>query len=64
MVIGAWSLATLKMATEFGDLVNNTVGTAMLPHPVQFASKDGCAFVASMTFREAAAGLAWSIYAG
>lgn len=48
-VVGAWSLATPKMAAEFSDLVNNTVGTAMLPHPVRFASNDGRAFVAAYT---------------
>ena len=48
-VIGAWSLATPKMAAEFGDLVNGAIGTAMLPHPVQFASADGRAFVAAYT---------------
>lgn len=43
-VVGAWSLATVKMATEFPELVQNTIGTATLPHPVQFASPDGKAF--------------------
>jgi branched-chain amino acid transport system substrate-binding protein len=38
-VIGCWS--------EFPDLVNNAVGNAMLPHPVQFASPEGKAFVAA-----------------
>ncbi|MDE1184770.1 ABC transporter substrate-binding protein [Paraburkholderia sp.] len=46
-IVGAWSLATPKMSSEFGELVNGTIGTAMLPHPVQFASNDGKAFVAA-----------------
>ncbi|SIT40543.1 Extracellular ligand-binding receptor [Paraburkholderia ribeironis] len=46
-VVGCWSLATPKMASEFPELVNNAVGNAMLPHPVQFASPEGKAFVAA-----------------
>lgn len=46
-LVGAWSLATPKMAAEFGELVDGAVGTAMLPYPVQFASADGKAFVAA-----------------
>jgi branched-chain amino acid transport system substrate-binding protein len=46
-VVGCWSLATPKMASEFPDLVNNAVGNAMLPHPVQFASPEGKTFVAA-----------------
>ncbi|MFX1766485.1 ABC transporter substrate-binding protein [Paraburkholderia sp. A1RI-2L] len=44
-VMGTWSLATPKMAAEFPDLVNNVIGCAMLPYPVQFASAEGKAFV-------------------
>jgi branched-chain amino acid transport system substrate-binding protein len=46
-VVGCWALATPKMVSEFPDLVNNVVGNAMLPHPVQFASPEGKAFVAA-----------------
>ncbi|OLL32669.1 branched-chain amino acid ABC transporter substrate-binding protein [Burkholderia sp. SRS-W-2-2016] len=46
-VIGSWALVTPKMAAEFPELVNNVVGNAMLPHPVQFASPEGKAFVAA-----------------
>lgn len=44
-VMGAWSLATPKMASEFPDLVNNVIGCAMLPHPAQFGTAEGKAFV-------------------
>ncbi|QVN23142.1 ABC transporter substrate-binding protein [Burkholderia pyrrocinia] len=46
-VVGAWALATPKMASEFPDLVDNVYGNAMLPYPVQFASPEGRAFVAA-----------------
>ncbi|MDR3099399.1 MAG: ABC transporter substrate-binding protein [Paraburkholderia sp.] len=44
-VMGAWSVATPKMVAEFPDLVNNVIGCAMLPHPAQFGSAQGKAFV-------------------
>lgn len=44
-VMGAWSIVTPKMAAEFPDLVNNVIGCAMLPHPAQFGSAEGKAFV-------------------
>jgi branched-chain amino acid transport system substrate-binding protein len=46
-VVGCWSLATPKMASESPDIVNNAVGNAMLPHPVAFSSPQGKAFVAA-----------------
>jgi len=38
-IMGAWSLATGKMAKEFPDLMENVYGTAMLPFPVSFTSE-------------------------
>lgn len=38
-IMGAWSLATGKMAQEFPDLMENVYGTAMLPFPVVFTSE-------------------------
>lgn len=37
-IMGAWSLATGKMAQEFPDLMENVYGTAMLPFPVTFTT--------------------------
>jgi branched-chain amino acid transport system substrate-binding protein len=38
-IMGAWSLATGKMAQEFPDLMENVYGTAMLPFPVTFTTE-------------------------
>lgn len=46
-IVASWSLATVKMATEFPDLVQNTIGTAMMSHPVQFTAPEGKVFVAA-----------------
>lgn len=44
LVVGAWSLATPKMYTEFPDLMNNVVGTSFLPFPVEVKSEEGRRF--------------------
>lgn len=46
LVVGAWSLATPKMYTEFPDLMNNVVGTSFLPFPVEVKSEEGKKFAA------------------
>ena len=43
-MVGVWSLATPKMASEFPDLMPNVYGTALLPFPATFSSADGKAF--------------------
>ncbi|MQA40845.1 ABC transporter substrate-binding protein [Rugamonas aquatica] len=43
-MIGVWSLATPKMASEFPDLMPNVYGTALLPFPAHFDTADGKAF--------------------
>ena len=43
-MVGVWSLATPKMASEFPDLMPNVFGTALLPYPAVFESADGKAF--------------------
>ncbi|CAN7591307.1 ABC transporter substrate-binding protein [Duganella sp. LjRoot269] len=43
-MIGVWSLATPKMATEFPDLMPNVYGTALLPFPATFETADGKTF--------------------
>jgi branched-chain amino acid transport system substrate-binding protein len=43
-MIGVWSLATPKMATEFPDLMPNVYGTALLPFPATFEMADGKTF--------------------
>ncbi|OEZ55008.1 ABC transporter substrate-binding protein [Duganella sp. HH105] len=43
-MIGVWSLATPKMASEFPDLMPNVYGTALLPFPAHFETADGKAF--------------------
>jgi branched-chain amino acid transport system substrate-binding protein len=40
-MVGVWSLATPKMASEFPDLMPNVFGTALLPYPAVFDSADG-----------------------
>ncbi|GGE77266.1 amino acid ABC transporter substrate-binding protein [Massilia psychrophila] len=43
-MVGVWSLATPKMASDFPDLMPNVYGTALLPFPAQFKTADGKAF--------------------
>jgi branched-chain amino acid transport system substrate-binding protein len=49
-MVGVWSLATPKMASEFPDLMPNVYGTALLPYPATFTSADGKAF--AETYRQ------------
>jgi len=44
LVVGAWSLATPKMYSEFPDLMNNVVGTSFLPFPVEVKNEEGRKF--------------------
>ena len=44
LIVGAWSLATPKMYTEFPDLMNNVVGTSFLPFPVEVKDAEGQKF--------------------
>lgn len=44
-VMGAWSIVTPKMTSDYPDLVNNVIGCAMLPYPADFGTADGKAFV-------------------
>jgi branched-chain amino acid transport system substrate-binding protein len=46
-VVGVWSLATTKMASEFPDLMQNVYGAAMLPYPADFRDKEGKEFAAA-----------------
>lgn len=46
-MLGAWSLATPKMAAEFPDLMPNVFGTTLLPFPAQFKTAEGKAFGAA-----------------
>jgi len=43
-MVGVWSLATPKMASDFPDLMPKVYGTAVLPFPVAFTTADGKAF--------------------
>jgi branched-chain amino acid transport system substrate-binding protein len=43
-LVGVWSLATSKMASDFPDLMPNVIGTALLPFPVEYKSPEGKAF--------------------
>ena len=43
-MIGVWSLATSKMASEFPDLMPNVIGTALLPFPVEYKTIEGKQF--------------------
>lgn len=43
-MVGVWSLATSKMATDFPDLMPNVIGTSLLPFPVDYKSAEGKAF--------------------
>lgn len=49
-VVGAWSLATAKLADQFPDLVNNAIGTATLSFPAHFKTEAGQRF--AKTFRD------------
>lgn len=44
LIVGAWSLATPKMYSEFPDLMNNVVGTSFLPFPVEMKDEEGKRF--------------------
>lgn len=44
-MIGAWLLATPKMASDFPDLMNLVYGTSALPYPPNLATDDGKAFL-------------------
>jgi branched-chain amino acid transport system substrate-binding protein len=43
-IVGFWSLATSKMATEYTDITNNVFGTAMVPFPSTFTTAEGKEF--------------------
>lgn len=43
-MVGVWSLATAKMASDFPDLVPWTYGTALLPVPAKFTTAEGQQF--------------------
>ena len=43
-IVGVWSLATSKMATDFPDLMPNVIGTALLPYPVEYKTAEGKQF--------------------
>lgn len=46
-MVGAWQIATSKMARDFPELVDRTYGTEMLPIPASFTTAEGKAFEAS-----------------
>ncbi|MCS3803380.1 branched-chain amino acid transport system substrate-binding protein [Chromobacterium alkanivorans] len=50
-MIGAWGIAAPKMAVDFPELVNNVLGTTMLPYPVSFSSEEGNLFAAAYRAR-------------
>ncbi len=43
-MVGVWSLATPKMASDFPDLMPSVYGTALLPYPAEFRSEEGRLF--------------------
>ena len=43
-MIGVWSLATPKMASDFPDLMPKVYGTALLPYPAVFKTDEGKVF--------------------
>jgi branched-chain amino acid transport system substrate-binding protein len=43
-LVGVWSLATAKMASDFPDLMPNVIGTALLPFPVEYKTPEGKTF--------------------
>ncbi|NEX60776.1 ABC transporter substrate-binding protein [Noviherbaspirillum galbum] len=49
-IVGVWSLATSKMQSDFPDLMQNVIGTALLPFPVEYKSPEGKTF--SDTYRK------------
>jgi branched-chain amino acid transport system substrate-binding protein len=40
-IVGAWGLATAKMATDFPKLMPNAFGTAMISYPAEFKTNEG-----------------------
>jgi len=40
-MVGVWSLAVIKMAADFPDLMPNVYGTAMLSYPAKFSNPEG-----------------------
>lgn len=40
-MVGVWSLAVVKMAADFPDLMPNVYGTAMLSYPAKFSNAEG-----------------------
>lgn len=40
-IVGAWGLATAKMAADFPNLVPNAFGTAMISYPAEFKTNEG-----------------------
>src|SRR5712692_1232880 len=40
-MVGVWSLAVVKMAADFPDLMPNVYGTAMLSYPAKFSNPEG-----------------------
>lgn len=45
-IVGAWSLATPKMYSDFPDLMQNVIGTTFLPFPVEVKDEEGRRFAA------------------
>jgi branched-chain amino acid transport system substrate-binding protein len=45
-IVGAWSLATPKMYSDFPDLMQNVIGTTFLPFPVEVKDEEGKKFAA------------------
>lgn len=43
-MVGVWSLATSKMASDFPDLMPNVYGTAMMAFPAEFRTAEGKEF--------------------
>lgn len=46
-MVGAWSLAVIKMKQDFPDLMPNVYGAALIPHPAEFRSPEGRDFAES-----------------
>ncbi|WP_034348370.1 ABC transporter substrate-binding protein [Noviherbaspirillum massiliense] len=44
LIVGTWSLAVSKMASDFPDLMPGVVGTALLPYPVEYKTAEGKQF--------------------
>ena len=47
-MVGVWSLATPKMASDFPDLMPAVYGTALLPFPAEFQSEEDKRFIAQL----------------